>query len=279
MTPAKTAPAYQWYCAGDEIFRDMLAAIDAAQSKVCFEVYIFSDCPLGERFREALTRAAQRGVRVRALVDAVGSLELSAKFWEPLTEVGGIVKWFNPVALKQLWIRDHRKLLVCDDNVAFVGGYNVATEYEGDGVTRGWRDLGMRIHGPLAAHLVASFEEMFARAELRHRYFSRLRKSLARKTVSQSEGRLLFSGPGRGPNPIKRALLKDLAGARDVKIIMAYFLPSWRLRRAGATYSGGKIGRVSFPVCGQEFVSEPDEGGRGNLRISAADFARQTDRD
>lgn len=232
MTPASTAPTYRWYCAGDEIFRDMLAAIDAARTAVCFEIYIFHNCPLGERFREALTRAAGRGVRVRTLVDAMGSLELSAKFWEPLQQAGGTVKWFNPIALKQMWIRNHRKLLVCDDQVAFIGGYNIATEYEGDGVTRGWRDMGLKIEGPLVSQLVVSFEEMFARAELRHRYFARLRKSLAKKTVSQSEGQLLFSGPGRGPSPIKRALLADLKKAREVKIIMAYFLPSWRLRHA-----------------------------------------------
>ena len=231
MTPTATAPTYQWYCAGDEIFRDMLAAIDAATSAICFEIYIFSDCPLGERFRESLTRAAGRGVRVRTLVDAMGSLELSAKFWEPLQQAGGLVKWFNPIALKQMWIRNHRKLLVCDGQVAFIGGYNVATDYEGDGVTCGWRDMGLKMQGPLVAQLVISFDEMFARAELRHRYFPRLRKSPAKKTVSQKEGQLLFSGPGRGTSPIKRALISDLAGARDVKIIMAYFLPSWRMRR------------------------------------------------
>ena len=232
MTPSATAPTCQWYCAGDDIFRDMLAAIDAATAVISFEIYIFSECPLGERFREALTRAARRGVRVRTLVDAMGSLELSVKFWEPLQQAGGVVKWFNPIALKRMWIRNHRKLLVCDDRTAFIGGYNVATDYEGDGVTRGWRDMGLKIEGPLVSQLALSFDEMFARADLRHRFFPRLRKSPAKKTVSQPEGRLLFSGPGRGPSPIQRALITDLAGARDVKIIMAYFLPSWRMRRA-----------------------------------------------
>ena len=237
------ASNYQWYCAGDEIFPDMLAAIDAAEKTICFEIYIFSDCPLGERFRAALTRAVERGVFVRALVDSMGSLELPAKFWEPFQKAGGTMKWFNPVALKQLWIRNHRKLLICDEKVAFIGGYNVATEYEGDGVTRGWFDVGMKIQSPLIAQLLSSFEEMFARAELRHRHFSRLRRSTSKKTVSQQEGQLLFSGPGRGPSPVKRAVIADLSDARDVKIIMAYFLPGWRLRQQlmRVARRGGKV--------------------------------------
>jgi cardiolipin synthase len=225
------APTYEWYSAGDEIFRDMLAAIDTATETIRFEIYIFSECSLGERFRDALTRAVERGVSVRTLVDSLGSLELSVRFWAPLEKAGGTIKWFNPIALKQMWIRNHRKLLICDGTVAFIGGYNVSREYEGDGVTRGWLDLGMKITGPLVSQLVPSFEEMFARADLRHRYFSRLRKSPAKKTVSREEGRLLFSGPGRGSSPIKRAIIADLSKACDVKIIMAYFLPNWRLRR------------------------------------------------
>lgn len=209
----------------------MLAAIDAASSSVCLEIYTFLECPLGRDFRESLTQAAGRGVRVRVLVDAIGSFMLSDHFWEPLRQAGGKVLWFNPIALKRVTIRNHRKLLVCDERVAFVGGFNISPEYEGDGINDGWCDVGMRIEGPLAARLALSFDDMFARADFRHRHFTRLRKFSANKTVVLPREQILFSGPGREKNPIKRVLRRDLACAKDVRIIVAYFLPSWRLRR------------------------------------------------
>ena len=141
------------------------------------------------------------------------------------------MRQFNPIALKRVTIRNHRKLLVCDERVAFVGGFNIAPEYEGDGVNDGWCDVGLKIEGPLAAQLASSFDDMFARAEFRHRHFTRWRKSSAKKAVALPPEQILFSGPGRGRNPFKRALRQDLRDAKSVQLIVAYFLPSWRLRR------------------------------------------------
>ncbi len=115
--------------------------------------------------------------------------------------------------------------------VAFVGGFNIASDYDGDGVTRGWFDLGLRTTGPLAAQLAATFEEMFERADFQHKRFMRLRKTTARKVVLTPNEQLLLSGPGRGRSPIKRALKNDLGRATNVQIMVAYFLPTWRIRR------------------------------------------------
>ncbi len=210
----------------------MLQAIETARRSICLEIYIYGPGLLGERFREALVRASGRGVRVRILVDAFGSLGLGDSFWKPLREAGGEVRWFNPLSLHRVGIRDHRKLLICDEAIAFVGGFNIATEYEGDGVTSGWWDIGLKVQGPLAARLATTFMEMFARADFRHRWLVRLRRSDARKIVRAPHEQLLLSGPGFGHNPIKRALRRDLAHGRNVQIMVAYFLPTWRLRRA-----------------------------------------------
>jgi cardiolipin synthase len=127
--------------------------------------------------------------------------------------------------------------------VAFVGGFNIATEYEGDGVKSGWCDVGLKIEGALVAQLTVSFDEMFARAEFRHKRFTLLRKSDAKKIVALPKEQLLFSGPGRGRNPFKRALHKDLKRAKNVQMIIAYFLPTWRLRRElkRVARRGGKV--------------------------------------
>jgi cardiolipin synthase len=253
--PPPTPPnsTCNWLCTGDEVFPAMLAEIDAAKKSVCLEIYIFTDSPVGVRFRDALLRARQRGASVRVLVDAVGSYFLPTQFWDALRSAGGEIRQFNPVTLKRLIIRNHRKLLVCDSRVAFVGGFNIATEYEGDGVKSGWCDVGLKIEGALVAQLESSFDEMFGRADFRHKRFMPLRKSHAKKVVALPKEQLLFSGPGRGRNPFKRALHGDLKRAKNVQMIIAYFLPTWRLRRELMRVAR-RGGRVQLILAGKSDV-------------------------
>ena len=220
-----------WLRTGDEAFAQMLTAIDAAQKAVRLEMYIYTASPLGEQFRQGLIRARQRGAQVRVLIDALGSLNLPESFWEPLLAVGGEFKWFNPLKLQRLVYRDHRKILVCDHTVAFIGGLNIAPEYQGDGVTKGWRDLAVSITGTLVEELAFCFDTQFALADFKHKRFARLRRPMSRGILRTPEGELLLGSPGVGASPIKRALVKDLAAAKSVKIISAYFLPTWRIRR------------------------------------------------
>src|SRR5437867_2700845 len=235
--------AFRWLRSGDDTFAAMLSAIDAARASIEFESYIYTASPLGERFRDALIRAARRGARVQVLIDSFGSITLSDNFWGPLRKAGGEMRWFNPLTLRRFNIRNHRKLLICDEKLAFIGGFNIAPEWQGDGVTRGWRDLGLQINGPLAQELSSSFDDMFARAEFKHKRFIRLRKRPVKHPNSIQAAELLLSGPGRGRSPIKMALRRDLAQARTVQIIAAYFLPPRRLRRAlmRVAQRGGRV--------------------------------------
>lgn len=253
--PLTTVPnaSCRWLRAGDEIFPAMLAAIDAARQSVCLEIYTFEESPLGRAFLESLVRARERGAQVRVLVDAIGSVLLSGSFWEPLRRAGGEVRVFNPVALRRMTIRNHRKLLVCDNREAFIGGFNIAPEYEGDGVHDGWCDVGMSIEGPLAVQLSLSFDEMFSRAEFCHKRFTRWRKTGVRKAVTLPAEQLLFSGPGRGRNPYMQSLHRDLAGAKDVCVMVAYFLPTLRLRR-DLLRVARRGGRVRLILAGQSDV-------------------------
>jgi cardiolipin synthase len=221
----------------------MLACIDAARESVCLEMYTFSDGSLGQQFRDALIAARQRGVKIGVLLDALGSMGLAADYWRGLVAAGGDVRLFNPLTFDLFSFRNHRKLLVCDRRIAFVGGFNIASEYQGDGVRTGWRDIGLKIEGPLAEQLAASFDEMFARADGRRKRFMRLRRFKPIDSVTWPAEQILFSGPGRVRNPIKRALRKDLQEAREVRIMVAYFLPTWRLRRdlARVVRKGGRV--------------------------------------
>jgi cardiolipin synthase len=223
--------AYEWLDTGAQMLSRMLAAMDEAGQSIRLEMYIVHTGAMAEQFREALMQASRRGVKVQVLVDALGSMVLPESFWAPLRAAGGEFRWFNPLSLTFFSIRDHRKLLVCDESMAFVGGVNIALEYQGDGVKEGWRDLGLAVRGPMAGELAAAFDEMFANADFRHPPFSRLRKSPRQKTVAAPAAQLLLGGPSRN-NPIKLAVRHDLRKARSVRIICAYFLPTWRIRQA-----------------------------------------------
>ena len=231
MPVSTSQTAHQWLSTGDGIFAAMLSAIDSARSSVCLEIYIFAPGPCGERFRDAFVRAQMRGVQVRVLIDAFGSMGLPDSFWEPLRAVGGEVRSFNPAAWMRFSCRDHRKLLVCDERVAFVGGFNIASEYVGDGVRSGWRDLGVKLEGSLAISLASSFAEMFARAEFRHKHLALLRRFAAKRPAVRPTGQIFLSEPGPGRNQIKLSVHRDLVRAREVQIIAGYFLPTSQLRR------------------------------------------------
>ena len=228
---ATSAADYQLLRTGDAALSGMLEAIRAAESFVLLETYIVSDSPIAQVFRDSLVEACRRGVRVQVMVDALGSIMLSIDFWQPVIDAGGQFRWFNPLKFYRLGLRDHRKILVCDDEIAFIGGFNIAPEYLGDGVLNGWRDLGMQIKGPLVIELRYAFDEMFERAPFEGNIFLHPRRLASSVRGKTAEAQLLLSGPTQRMTPMKAALLNDMESAREVRIICAYFLPSWSIRR------------------------------------------------
>ena len=233
-TPAADGEAHRfaWHGTGQSLLEAKLNAIAEAQSSVSMETFIFRDSDIGQRFRDALTAAARRGARVRLLVDAVGSFGLRRDYFDELLAAGGAMRWFNELRLPSFSFRDHRKLLVVDGEVAFVGGCNIASEYCGDGITTGWRDGGISARGPVAAVLAAEFDRQWERATGQRWQFP---PGGLRQRVLGGSGRkveALFSKPGFGRNPLREALRRDLATAQDVAITSAYFLPSHRFRRS-----------------------------------------------
>lgn len=208
----------------------MLAAILEARRSIQLETYIFQASPLGDRFRQALVEAARRGVQVRVLVDAFGSLGLEDSYWHPLNAAGGEFRWFNPV--RHRGSRDHRKLLVVDERLAIIGGCNLAPEYYGDGVGHGWRDLGLKCHSELlAAEFGRAFAAMFSQA-LSWPWRPRFLRRATNQVIQAGEGwKLLLSGPGWGHRLLRHTLAGDLAQAKSISIIAPYFLPTWGLRR------------------------------------------------
>ena len=210
----------------------MLDAVENARRTVELEIYIVADDQTGRRMLHALVRAASRGVRVRVLADAFGSVTLPSSFFIPLTAAGGEVRFFNPLRFARFGVRDHRKLLLCDNATAFVGGANLTNEYDGDGVTRGWFDVMTRIEdATLTTDLTEDFEKLFTAAAFERRPLPRLRmfRQIRRRQVSTA--RILSVKPGRGAGAFQRALQHDLAHAMSADLITPYFLPNRRLRK------------------------------------------------
>jgi cardiolipin synthase A/B len=148
---------------GGECFPAWLDAIDRARARVSIEMYIFDDDSIGRRFAEALVRAVSRGVEVRLLYDSIGCRHAPARFFEQM-RVRGV--WALPYHTYRLWRprlwtlirRDHRKTLVCDGEVAFTGGINIADAWcssaEGGG---GWHDAAIEVRGPAVTTIEAAF--------------------------------------------------------------------------------------------------------------------------
>lgn len=229
--PRAAANSYRWLRNGREAVSAMLQAIGQAESSIRLETFIYHAGEIGDAFRGALIAAQKRGVRVRVMCDAVGSIKLLASYWDDLVAAGGEFRWFNPLHPNRLIYRDHRKILVVDEQVAFIGGLNIGTDYCGDGVTCGWRDLGLRIEGPLARELADTFNDLFARADCRHRRFQRMRHTRSDAVVTGEDWTLLLTGPGRGHRALRQTLAHDFSRANSIQIMSAYFLPNFRLLR------------------------------------------------
>src|SRR5512138_23027 len=162
-TPLRGHSAVALLSGAAEFYDAELEAIAKARHSVHLEAYIFHDSAIARRFLEALTERARHGVRVRLVIDAWGSMRLPDRYFSRLREAGGEVCWYQPFrwhTLKRYNNRTHRELLVVDGRVAFIGGAGIAAWWT-DGTRGGppWRDLVVRVEGPIATALQACFIE------------------------------------------------------------------------------------------------------------------------
>jgi cardiolipin synthase len=144
---------------GETVFDTLEAALDQAQHHVHLVYYIWEADRTGTRLRDALTRAAARGVEVRLLLDDVGSRRTRSSFFTPLLQQSGCLAHFLPVnpLNRQLALnnRNHRKIVVVDGSLGFIGGMNVGDLYAG--LADPWLDLHARLEGPVIQSLQETF--------------------------------------------------------------------------------------------------------------------------
>ena len=238
---------------GGATFAAMIEAIAAAKTSICFETYILAADRTGDRFKAALVERARAGVAVRLLYDAIGSFGLPGSWLAELRAAGAEVIDFNPIAPWRarfnLSHRDHRKILVVDNDVAFTGGLNIANDYApvADGGA-GWHDVHCRVKGPIVLDLARLFRRTWLYSG-GSRYPSPPRASDAQGAGGTSFVRMLENTRRRSRSSIRRAYLHVIKQARSSVLIQnAYFLPDRGLRRAliGAVRRGVDV-RVLVP--------------------------------
>lgn len=159
---------------GERAFPAMLEAIDGARSEILLESYIFLDDCGGRRFIDALKARALAGVSVRVLVDGFGSFSVFEGWRDELRRAGASLGIFHPVRpWRKRWswgARDHRKLLVIDGTVAFLGGMNLSVDYApADWNGSAWHDVQVRLGGPAVAALRSYFFETWRLAAVEER--------------------------------------------------------------------------------------------------------------
>lgn len=236
---------------GPQTHAAMFKAIEAARDHINIESYIVEDDGPGVQLRELLVAKCREGVRVNLIYDAFGCRGTRSTYFEALQRAGVRLAKFNPLEpwrhlssagarlIDRLQRRDHRKLLVVDGRVAFIGGVNISSVYSrppggqspADDPMARWRDTHLRVTGPIVASLQRLYLDHW-RAVTRAptqpaEYFPAVGEAGAQRML------LVASDAGRRRNPLYRALIGAIDGARySVHLTSAYFVPTRRLARA-----------------------------------------------
>lgn len=246
---------------GDELYDAMLRDIRGATESVYFETYIWKGDDVGEAFKAELTAAANRGVRVHVIYDTFANLVVPPSFkeFDPALQVlpFGMINGRSPLS-PRTYARDHRKLLVVDDRIGYVGGYNIGRRYADS-----WRDTHLRIEGPAAWELSNAFVDFWNYYKRKdqpelpdlgaRRWDARIRAAL------NLPNRLLFPVRGLYIDGIERAVSRIL-------ITQGYFLPDEEVMGAllRAVRRGVEV-RVLIPETSNHVVAD---------WVSRGDYAR-----
>lgn len=238
---------------GAATYAAMLTAIRQARDHINLESYIFEDDEIGRQFAAALLERQTSGVQVNLIYDSVGGVNTPRAFFDRLAAAGVAVLEFNPLnplAARSVWRiynRDHRKLLVVDGRIAFVGGINISSVFSSGSVAKrsrnprrdsqSWRDTDLQIEGPVVAEFQKLFLETWRKQHgtplLAKAYFPPL------IAVGKEVVRAIGSSPDDPYSLIYLTLISAIGNAESrVYLTHAYFVPDPQLRKALSDAAG-----------------------------------------
>ncbi len=231
---------------GDQIFKVMLEGIQLSKKTITFETFIYWSGEIGNRFAKALTEKAKTGVKVHVLLDWLGSRSFEESYIEEMKSAGVQVQRYRPIRwynIARVNNRTHRKILVIDGQVGFVGGVGIADQWLGNAQDKDhWRDSHFRIKGPVVAQLQAAFMDNWnaSHPDVLHGddYFPENEKA------GDAFAQVFKSSPEEGSGSVRLMYLYSIAHAmKTIRISTAYFVPDTHLRKMliDATKRGVKI--------------------------------------
>ncbi|KJK17001.1 cardiolipin synthase ClsB [Pseudomonas sp. NPDC087612] len=225
---------------GEDYFASAFAAIEQARAEILLETFIIFEDKVGKQLQQLLIAAARRGVKVEMLVDGYGTADLSLDYLRELSDAGVHLQAFDPSPKRlgmrtNLFRRLHRKILVVDGEVGFVGGINYCADHLADFGPMAKQDYAVQVRGPIVADLqratLTLLEQQSALKPGTRRWWQR-RVPIAADS-EQASMTLCIRDNQDHPNDIEQHYLRALNGARErITIANAYFFPGYRLLRA-----------------------------------------------
>jgi cardiolipin synthase A/B len=249
---------------GPATYRAMFAALDAARDHIHLEMYIIEDDEIGHRFADALIAKRKLGVQVSVMYDSLGSLSTPKEYFERLKEAGIDTLEFNPLnplaAKKAGWQlnqRNHRKLLIVDGKIAFLGGINISGVYSSGSLTAGsrasgkknggestkdgapvdkrdqrpWRDTQVQVEGPVVAELQKTFVEAWQKQK--HEPPATKNPFPALKPQGKEAVRVVAGWADEPISAVYVTLLSAITSAEsEIQLTIAYFVPDPQLLSA-----------------------------------------------
>ncbi len=217
---------------GGQKYPALLEDIASARDHVHLEYYIYNPDRSGTALRDALVERARAGVKVRLLLDAMGAKKAPQRFFAPLVEAGGELAWFHPARPWMLWrrpwvnLRLHRKLVVIDGSVGYIGGINITDEQDERLREDAYRDLHFRIEGDLVRSLQEIFVEDWAYATQRTEFVGDVVRAMPPPQAGDIHAQLLVSGPDSPWEAIHRVHVGAIhAATQRVWLVTPYFVP------------------------------------------------------
>ena len=255
---------------GGSVFREMLHDIESARESILLETYIFERDEVGMAFKRALIRKAREGVRVYVIFDGIGTLHVPARFKSfgrrrniRVFEFGRLRSLRSYFDVK-MWVRDHRKILVVDGKIGYLGGMNIGRAYAWT-----WRDTHLKITGPMAGNIAREFIDLW------NEHNSRRPIILPYERTNDEYIGVCGNDPFRNELPIRQTYLDAINKAeRNIYITNAYFLPDSGIVQAliAARQRGVDV-QIMFPEISDNIVVDWIARGiatdllRGGVRI------------
>ena len=215
---------YQFFTTTKDAVDAMLEAVANAESSIYLETYIFRPLPDSYKFAEKLKEKAKQGLEVKIIFDGFGVRDFDEKIIEEMKEAGADVVIFNPYKLSSFWRgihqffeRNHRKVLIIDKNIGFIGGVNIS------GYEENWLDLQIKIVGPAVRMLLRTFSHSYLAGggtldKIKHLLYLPLTK--------ESYLRILWHKPHPDNSVVKNFYLNWIRKSKKtLTLISPYFLP------------------------------------------------------